>query len=333
MADLYTQHEKLFQRLGAFVESLPGVPGPFLEKYRMMADPPRARKRTRLLEYELRVACATVRGAVVLDAGCGTGLYSVMFALLGAARVEAVDYFAENVEFLARVAKEFSLPIVPHHQDIVHTGFDAGSVRLVYCTEAISHFHDWTAFLDEGARVLGSGGRILIADGNNGANLIVKRGILDFWEESEIGPFTTTGRYAPGQNMPYLFRRWMIVRREFPEATDEQVYTLGLHTSHLGGPGMIEACRDYFRTGTLPGAPYRRGQSQIRPEDGQHNEEPIHPAEIVARLRARGLSARARPHFGYGRSPLLPLLNEIGSRFSGIALPFANRYLVIGGRS
>lgn len=326
-ADAYAEHLPLFQRLHEHVRRLPDVPQSFLGKYELMADPARGRRRMALLEYELRLAGCDPRGQVVLDAGCGTGLYSVMFAMLGAARVDAVDFFPRNVEFLTGLAREFRLPIEPRLRDVADTGLPVGSTGLVYCVEAISHFHDWKRFLDEAARVLRPGGHIVIGDGNNGANPTIRRGIHAFWLESENGPFTVD-RYPPDKNLPYLFRRWMIIRRHFPGATDEEVFQLGLRTAEHGGDELIAECRRYFESGRMPPRGYRHGQSQRRPEDGQRNEEPLDPREIADYLRTRGLRARARAHFGFSRHPLLPTVNRVAGWLGTLPLRFAERYLV-----
>ena len=329
MADAYAQNQPLFARLHAHVRSLPDVPGSFAGKYELMADPVRGRRRLELLQYELEVAGCDVRGQVVLDAGCGTGLYSVMFAMLGASKVEAVDFFPRNVDFLSTVASEFQLPIEPRLRDVSRTGLPADSVGLVYCVEAISHFHDWKLFLDEAARVLMPGGHIIIGDGNNGANPAIRRAIHDFWLESETGPFTVASN-PPSKNLPYLIRRCMIIRRTFPEATDEEVFQLALRTSEFGGEELINECRRYFETGSLPASEYRYRQSQRRPEDGQRNEEPLDPRVIADYLRSRGLRSRARAHFGHGRHPLLPAINQAAAWLGDLPLRFADRYLVFG---
>lgn len=327
MVDAYTQNQPLFAKLHAHVRSLPDVPKSFAGKYELMADPARGRLRLELLQYELEVAGCDVRGQVVLDAGCGTGLYSVMFTMLGASKVEAVDFFPRNVDFLSTVAREFQLPIEPRLRDVSRTELPAGSVGLVYCVEAISHFHDWKLFLDEAARVLKPGGHIVIGDGNNGANPLIRRAIHDFWLKSETGPFKV-GNNPPSKNLPYLIRRCMIIRRSFPDASDTDVFQLALRTSEFGGEDLITECRRYFQSGILPTGEYRYGQSQCRPEDGQRNEEPLDPREIAEYLGTRGLRARARAHFGYGRHPLLPVINQVAAWFGDLPLRFADRYLV-----
>ena len=329
MVDAYAANQPLFARLHAHVRSLPDVPRSFAGKYELMADPVRGRRRLELLQYELDRAGCDVRGQVVLDAGCGTGLYSVMFTMLGASKVEAVDFFPRNVDFLSTVAREFQLPIEPRLRDVSRTELPDNSVGLVYCVEAISHFHDWKLFLDEAARVMKPGGHIVIGDGNNGANPTIKRAIHEFWMESETGPFNVEA-YPPSKNMPYLFRRAMILRRAFPDATDDEVFQLALRTSEYGGEDLLRACRRYFETGELPPHGYKYGQSQRRPEDGQRNEEPLDPRDIAAYLRTRGLRATARAHFGYGRHPLLPLLNQAATWLGDLPLRFADRYLVFG---
>lgn len=327
----YHDLRPVLERVCRFVAAHPGVPRRFRAKYELLADPERGVKRLRLLRFELDVAGCSPSGRVVLDAGCGSGLYSVLFSLLGASRVEAVDFFPDNVENPSRIAGEFGLPIEARLADIANTPLRAGSVGLVYCTEAISHFHDWVAFCGEAARVLEPRGRVIIADGNNGANPRVRRAILDFWERSEHGPFAAADS-RPRASLPYPFRRWMIIRRRLPHALDEEVYQLGLLTSRLGGEALAEACREFAATGRMPRGAYRRGQSRARPGDGQRNEEPLDPFEVAAYLRGRGLGARARAHFGFGRSPLFPALNALASRFGRWPLRFAERYLVLAGK-
>ncbi len=95
---------------------------------------------------------------------------------------------------------------------------------------------------------------------------------------------------------------------------------------------LLDACRRTFGGGAMPDRSYRRGMSQCRPEDGQRNEEPVDPRRIVERLERLGFRASARAHFGFGRNPLLPLVNTASARLGTLPLLFAERYLVIGTR-
>lgn len=315
--------------IAQFVDGLNNVSGYFKSKYRALADPNRGRRLWGLLEYELRHAGCQVRNKEVLDAGCGTGYYSVIFALLGA-RVKGIDYFEENIRGISAIANEFGLPIEVWRGDVASSGLHSSSTDLVYCTEAISHFHDPLGFLTESARVLRKDGVIIIGDGNNGANAATVRSVHELWMRSECGPFTPEA-FKHGE-VPFLFRRWMIIRRVFPEIGEEDVFQLGMRTAGLGGDSLIAACKEFVTTGRMPNCVYRRGMSQRRPEDEQRNEEPLSPIWIAARMKERQLLPTIRPHFGFGRGRLFRWLNSLGAATWPLAIRVAPRYLVFGVR-
>lgn len=329
MRIVHTDPAATLSSISEFVASLSGVPDVVARKYRNLADPVRGPRLRRLLEYELALSSFDVGDRIVLDAGCGAGTFSLLFALAGAARVVALDLFPANIDTLSRVAAEFELPIEARLGDVARSGLPAHSIDLAYCVEAISHFNPWEAALDEFVRLLAPRGTVFVGDGNNGANPTVRRRILDFWQQTERGPFTTERTYT-GRYLPYVFRRWMLIRSHFPQASDEQVYQLGLHTSHLGGQPLLDACRRYLEGGELPGPAYTRGQSIVRPEDEQHNEEPVHPQAIVRRLRSHGFEARAYAHLGLNRHPLLEHANRAVMALGPLPLMLSERYIVVG---
>jgi SAM-dependent methyltransferase len=327
----WRNHESRFRAISAFVQSLAGSSRYFRDKYRLLADPGAGAHRFELLQYQLAVAQARVRDRVVLDAGCGSGIHAVMFAALGATAIHALDFFPENVRALRRLAQHFDLPISPTVADASTLPYPVGSADLVFCTEAISHFENWKAFLVETHRVLKPGGRILISDWNNGANPFVRRSIHRQWELSERGPFTAE-TFPPGASLPYLFRRWMIIRRIFPRLGDDEVFQLGLRTSGHGGRDLLEICRTYERTGMLPSFVHEPGVSQRRPEDAQTNEEPLDPRGVARILSSVGVASRARPHFGYGRNRVMPALNALGAVIAPWAIKIAPAYLIVGAK-
>jgi ubiquinone/menaquinone biosynthesis C-methylase UbiE len=310
---------------------LAGASELFRNKYAKLADPGSGAQILNLFRYQLALAGIDPSGKAVLDAGCGSGIFSILFHLLGASRVEALDLYPWNIDSLSALAREFELPIRAQLRDVCATGLDSASADVVYCTEAISHFHDWQAFVAESARVLQSGGRILISDWNNGANPLVKRRTYRSWLRSETGPFNTE-LFEPDKPLPYLYRRWMILRREFPQLTEEQIFHLGMRTAGEGGDELLAAGSKFVETCRFPDGGYRWGESQHRPEDDQRNEEPVDPREVVTRLRAHAVRARAYPHFGYNRSTLLGPINQAAALLSGIALRLSPCYLVTGVR-
>jgi len=321
--------EALIQAVCGHVAADASFGGYVQRKYRALADPARGASYRIRFAYELMVAGVDLHGATVVDAGCGSGIYTMLMLARGAARVLAYDVFDHNVTALRRLAETFHLPIEAVQADVSQAACADESIDFVYCVEAISHFHDTDAFLRECARVLQPGGRVVIADGNNGANPLLRRRIHRDWLRSETGPFTPD-RFRPGDNLPFLYRRWLIIRDEFPDMSPEDVFHLGMHTSGLGGRALIDACWRFVDDGALPDSRYHRGMSQRRPEDGQLNEEPLDPLAIATRLHALGVTAVARPHFGVSRGSVAVTLNRIGAAFPHMALRMARTYIVHG---
>lgn len=328
----HERHRELLAVLRDYVVTLSGTTEYFVRKYRVLADPAAAAPYLRVFFYELRAAGIDATSKAVLDAGCGSGQCSVLFALIGADHVEAVDMFEQNIGSLRSVVERFGLPISVRKADVCSGGMSSASFDVIFCNEAISHFHDWRAFVKEAGRLLKPGGRVLISDWNNGANPLVRRQIYRFWEESECGPFRASA-WRPGEkNLPYLFRRWMIIRRSAPALADDEVFHLGLRTAGIGGKELLDVCRKYLEDRTYPDASYRRGMSQSRPEDAQRNEEPVDPREIVALLKEAGVRARARAYFGLNRTRWLSVLNSLASRMGPFPLMLSPKYVVYGQR-
>jgi SAM-dependent methyltransferase len=313
-----------------FISGIPDATPNFRHKYRRIADPSDFERIVKVFRYQLEVARIDPKSKVVLDAGCGSGIYSLFFLLFGAKQVTAIDLFDENVAALGALARKFGMEIRPERIDVADTRYPDSSFDIIFCNEAISHFHDWRTFVVEASRLLARPGRILIADWNNGANPWVRREVHDFWERSECGPFLASD-YEPGkQNMPYLFRRWMIIRRTLPTISDEAVFHLGLRTSGKGGAELLAICEEFAKSGVLPRYGYRRGVSQSRPEDAQSNEEPVDPRDLVRLLAEGGIRAQARAHFGLTRSRALPILNSVATALGGAGLFAAKKYIVFG---
>jgi hypothetical protein len=172
---------------------------------------------------------------------------------------------------------------------------------------------------------------VLISDWNNGANPLVRRAIHRQWTLSERGPFTTES-FPQGTSLPYLFRRWMIIRRSFPLLGDDEVFQLGMRTSGRGGRDLLAICRAYEEHRRLPEFIHRPDTSQRRPEDAQTNEEPLDPRGVARILSGVGVPARARPHFGHGRIRLLPAINALAAKLAPWAIRIAPAYLVVGAK-
>jgi 2-polyprenyl-6-hydroxyphenyl methylase/3-demethylubiquinone-9 3-methyltransferase len=118
------------------------------------------------VEKRLRLIFDDVLGQVdlserrLLDAGCGTGLFSQAAALRGA-RVTSLDV---GPQLLAEVAKKCESDRVVG--DTTALPFDDGSFELIISTEVIEHTVDPRVAARELARVLAPGGTLLITTPN-----------------------------------------------------------------------------------------------------------------------------------------------------------------------
>jgi len=134
------------------------------------------------------------------------------------------------------------------------------------------------------------------------------------------------------KNLPYLYRRWMLIRREFQDFSDEEVFHLGLRTAGVGGEDLLAACREYRTSKRFPERSYRYGDSQQRPENCQRNEEPVDPREIVAILRRSGLEARALPHVGFNRNRWMPMVNRAAAWAGPLTLRLCTAYNLVASK-
>src|SRR5262249_51300590 len=171
-----------------------------------------------------------------------------------------------------------------------------GSADVVLSIEAISHYVDVDAFLDECARVLRPGGHVVVSDGNNGANPRIRAHVVEFWQRLEQGPEGPFGAETVPE--PMVKRRERIVRERFPQLAGERVAELARLTSGMDRAGIVHAVSAHLSGGPPPASPYRRGQCPREPEWGYVLEQLFDGRDLAARLERRGFAARALPHFG-----------------------------------
>ena len=110
-------------------------------------------------------AAAQVAEKTVLDAGCGIGYGTRLLAQGGAQRVTGVDIAADAL----REAEAQPLETAEYVEgDIQQLPFHDDSFDVVVCFEAIEHVPRPEEALDELARVLRPGGRLLVSSPNRG---------------------------------------------------------------------------------------------------------------------------------------------------------------------
>jgi len=94
-------------------------------------------------------------GAIVLDAGCGNGLFWRKF--LAPRPVIGVDYSLRMCELAAAKG------MTAHQADILKLPFADAQFDLVYCAEIIQYIEDLPALMTEFSRVCRNGGRIVVS--------------------------------------------------------------------------------------------------------------------------------------------------------------------------
>ena len=123
----------------------------------------------------LDLAGIKTQGLKVIDAGCGFGFTMVVHALLGAevTGIELSPLMAQTVEtYLPILPEDVRDRINVIRGDVAAMALPDQSADVVLSLEAISHYLDVGQFVQEAARVLRPGGVLIIADGNNGSNLL-----------------------------------------------------------------------------------------------------------------------------------------------------------------
>lgn len=297
-----------------------------------LASTAEATRYRRHLADLLRFGRVDARGATVLDAGCGFGLTLVALRSLGAAQAFGVDVSGPMI----RTIRSY-LPLLP---DDVSTGIhvEQGSVTempyadrsfdLVLSMEAISHYRDVDAFIGEAARVLRSGGTLLISDHNNARNPRVRRETHALWEEFETGePRTFGGRTE--RNGSYRLRREEIIRATFPRLKDEVVADLVLRTAFMSREQVIAAVRDYEGGGALPSSFFDGSDAPVDPNSGAVHERLFDPYELAERMTAAGFNVRVTGHWGgAGGNRLVRLANGLLGSVSRLTIWSAPAFMI-----
>lgn len=105
-----------------------------------------------------------VQGMAVLDAGCGTGIFSAIFARNGASRVVGIDISPGSLETARGLKEKFNLANVSfERQDMLQLPFADGTFDIVWAWGTVHHTTDPLRAISELARVLRPGGSIFLA--------------------------------------------------------------------------------------------------------------------------------------------------------------------------
>ena len=118
-------------------------------------------------EVEAALGGRDIRGAEVLDIGCGIGGIDLLLVeRFGAGKVLGIDIEADNIERARRRAEAKGLSDAVGYR-LVEPGplpFGAGSFDLVFSKDSIIHIPDKEALFADIFRVLRPGGRFMASD-------------------------------------------------------------------------------------------------------------------------------------------------------------------------
>jgi SAM-dependent methyltransferase len=245
------------------------------------------------------VALTTIDGLDVLDAGSGFALGLLGVACLGAGRAIGVELVGAQVNW-ARRCLEF-LPARLSRRVHLRSGnatdlpVEDESVDIVLSLEAISHYLDYRPFLAEAWRVLKPGGSLIISDGNNGLNPLIRRRTLALWSLHEQPP----GRKRrPGYPFYFVDKRSEIITRAYGELSAREVSAIALNTSGMVREEVLDAARHYVETGVLPAQRHRRTQVTVHPTHEMVMERLFNPFSLAKELRRCGFDTNMRGYWG-----------------------------------
>lgn len=269
---------------------------------------------------------------VVIDAGSGFGFTLIVAALLGAQMARGVEINASMVQtvesYLPLLPEDLASRIEVVQGDVTHMPYADASADLLLSIEAISHYLDVDGFIDEAARVLRPGGKLVISDGNNGLNPKIRRDTYAIWESFENGP---AGASVHGHVIgePYLEVRRRLLEENFPDLPAEARGDLARRTAGYVEGQVLDAARTFQATGRLPDSVYRRGQLAVAP-DGAAMERLFSPHELARQLSGKGFRARAYGYWGgAGGAPWIRSANRVLSAFSRVTMPTAPSFRIV----
>jgi ubiquinone biosynthesis O-methyltransferase len=105
-----------------------------------------------------------VKGKTVLDAGCGTGVFSIIFARNGAAKVTGIDISPGSLDTARSLKKKFGLANAEfRQQDMLRLPFASASFDIVWAWGTVHHTTDPLGAIAELIRVLKPGGSLFLA--------------------------------------------------------------------------------------------------------------------------------------------------------------------------
>jgi len=260
-----------------------------------------------------------LKGKVIIDAGCGSGIFSVLLSLLSAEKVYAVDYIADCIEmtkFVVSIADLNNIEVI--HSDIGELNQAEKSVDGIFCIEAISHIRDYKSFLDIASRVCKERGFLVIIDSNNGASPIIRRKNFKIWDifENYSGQTAIFG-HQKSDNC-YLDMRAEIIGKNFPNLSQSEVREFAKYTFGYSKSEIIKAVSQFIKRDFSLKSEYSEGKCPLDPEFDCYMENLFNPIELKRELLNYGFKSLIKSNGTYRKG--LRILNYFWELLSPLTI-------------
>lgn len=310
-----------------------GIDPWFFDYFVEYREPEARRRYVRALLYDLRLAGVDPAGGVLLDAGSGFGVTLLLLAALGPRAAFGFESFRPMACTAGRLAAAFAptLPVATIQGSVHDMPLPPASVRFIYCNEALSHFREPELFLDECARVLEPGGRLMICDGNNALNPATVARVRQIWHRFEYGP-PSDDFFGHRIGTPYTQRRLQILDQALPEADAVMLQQMAWGTYGRSGADIVATARRLVEREELPSSAPEIVTTPVDPDKGDYIERLIDARQLSLALAKRGFRVRVHAHFGGARNDLIRGINEVLRRLSPLTVHWARSVKIVAER-
>lgn len=226
-------------------------------------------------------------GSIGMDFGCWLGFSSLALAVLGA-NVCGVDLVADYVKIAQRWAD--SAPIrnlrfiaaADGRVPVASGSLDWVVINQVLCNALPDSFE---TSLRETARVLRTGGWLVLSDSNNPHCPATIERLIKVYHDREIG----CGSYETpaGSN---LLDRQTVIQELAPDLAEQETRALAMNTCYMWGPQLVDAVQRYLATGERPDSVFKEGLGSTPrdPRNGAALGNLTDPFVLSEQLRASG---------------------------------------------
>jgi 2-polyprenyl-3-methyl-5-hydroxy-6-metoxy-1,4-benzoquinol methylase len=267
----------------------PGIKKQFEHKLQYLSDEKSLNDLWKYTKTYFDKYSVAIDGKIILDVGCGTGWLSIIFLMLGAKKIVAVDLNHERLEafkvFLSFLPSNLRSRIEILEERIENLSFD-NQFDIIACNESISHIVDDKLFLRL-FNFLKKGGALFVSDGNNVLYRKYRRQLIEFWYRVENGPPGMVGDRKIEKTYKE-HRREMISEWYSEKLKETEITMLSENTVYLHGDFLKTACERYVRTGEKPNSTYQHGKPPIHPEIGAYWEKLFNPYQLQKEMLSLG---------------------------------------------